>query len=127
MATNSKVYTFKIQLNVLDHLGRKLYRNFITVLGEAISNSWDADAKNVWIKVDKDNDSFTIKDDGVGMDEDDFENKFLAVGYSKRTPGPDGITDNAFTRRTTVYRRKGYREIGSAFLFNSRQYHIKEE
>jgi hypothetical protein len=33
------------------HLGRNLYRSFITVIGEAISNSWDADAENVWRKV----------------------------------------------------------------------------
>ena len=36
-------FTFNISLSVLNHLGRNLYRNFITVLGEAISNSWDAD------------------------------------------------------------------------------------
>jgi hypothetical protein len=47
-------FRFEISLSVLNHLGRNLYRNFITVLGEAISNSWDADAKNVWIDFDKD-------------------------------------------------------------------------
>lgn len=40
-------FKFEISLSVLNHLGRNLYRNFITVIGEAISNSWDADAKNV--------------------------------------------------------------------------------
>ena len=62
-------FTFNISLSVLNHLGRNLYRNFITVLGEAISNSWDADAKNVWIHIDKETDSLIIKDDGVGMNE----------------------------------------------------------
>ena len=90
MVTNNNAYEFKIQLSVLNHLGRNLYRNFITVLGEAISNSWDADAKNVWIEIDQDNNSFTIKDDGVGMDDYDFKNKFLAVGYSKRTADSGG-------------------------------------
>ena len=60
-------FQFAISLSVLNHLGRNLYRNFITVLGEAISNSWDADAKNVWIDIDKDNSVFSIKDDGDGM------------------------------------------------------------
>ncbi len=77
-------YYFNISLNVLDHLGRNLYRNFITVLGEAISNSWDAGAKNVRIKIDNKNGCFSIKDDGVGMDETDFRKKFLNVGYSRR-------------------------------------------
>lgn len=64
---NSNDFNFEISLSVLNHLGRNLYRNFITVLGEAISNSWDADAKNVWIEIDKESTFFTIKDDGIGM------------------------------------------------------------
>jgi len=80
-------FNFEISLSVLNHLGRNLYRNSITVLGEAISNSWDADAKNVWINFDKGNESFTIKDDGAGMDADDFQNKFLKIGYTKRADG----------------------------------------
>jgi hypothetical protein len=80
-------FNFEISLSVLNHLGRNLYRNSITVLGEAISNSWDADAKNVWITFDQDNGSFTIKDDGTGMDADDFQKKFLKIGYTKRADG----------------------------------------
>jgi hypothetical protein len=80
-------FKFEVSLSVLNHLGRNLYRNFVTVLGEAISNAWDADAKNVWISIDKDNGVFSIKDDGVGMTADDFQNKFLKIGYSKRASG----------------------------------------
>ncbi len=83
----SEKYTFNISLSVLNHLGRNLYRSFPTVLGEAISNAWDANAKNVWIEIDRDNNRFWIKDDGVGMDSKDFKEKFLKVGYSKRTRG----------------------------------------
>lgn len=77
-------FTFEISLSVLNHLGRSLYRSFATVLGEAISNAWDADAKNVYIDVDRGKSSFFIKDDGIGMDAEDFQNKFLKIGYSKR-------------------------------------------
>lgn len=80
---NNEKFTFEISLSVLNHLGRNLYRNFITVLGEAISNSWDADANNVWININSDN-NFFIKDDGCGMNNLDFQNKFLKIGYSKR-------------------------------------------
>ena len=80
-------FTFEISLNTLNHLGRNLYRSFTTVLGEAISNSWDADAKNVWIYIDKDNNKFFVKDDGDGMTPDDFQDKFLNIGYSKRADG----------------------------------------
>lgn len=86
MGENDK-FTFNISLSVLNHLGRNLYRNFITVLGEAISNAWDADAKNVWIEIDRKSSTFVIKDDGDGMDADDFQSKFLKIGYSKRVDG----------------------------------------
>lgn len=60
-------FTFEISLSVLNHLGRSLYRSFATVIGEAISNSWDADAKKVEIYIDRKKNSFFIKDDGQGM------------------------------------------------------------
>lgn len=80
-------FKFAISLSVLNHLGRNLYRNFITVLGEAISNSWDADAKNVWITIDWDAKTFIVVDDGSGMDADAFQRRFLKIGYSKRKDG----------------------------------------
>jgi len=80
-------FKFEISLSVLNHLGRNLYRNFVTVLAEAVSNAWDADAKNVWIQIDAKNSSFSIKDDGDGMSPEDFQNKFLKIGYSKRREG----------------------------------------
>jgi len=81
---NNSSFKFEISLSVLNHLGRNLYRNFVTILGEAISNAWDADAENVWIYIDRDANNFVIKDDGIGMNATDFQNKFLKVGYSKR-------------------------------------------
>lgn len=86
MITKQK-YNFNISLSVLNHLGRNLYRNIITVLGEAISNSWDADANNVWIEIDKENNTMKIVDDGIGMSDGDFQEKFLKIGYSKRKNG----------------------------------------
>lgn len=80
-------YTFNISLSVLNHLGRNLYRNIITVIGEAISNSWDADAHNIWITIDRENNYMAIEDDGNGMSGEDFQEKFLKIGYSKRKNG----------------------------------------
>lgn len=82
-------FTFEISLSVLNHLGRNLYRSFMTVLGEAISNAWDADAENVWIYIDRGEKSLIVKDDGDGMTAEEFQNKFLKIGYSKRK---DGLT-----------------------------------
>ena len=80
-------FKFNISLSVLNHLGRNLYRNIITVIGEAISNSWDADAHNIWITIDREHNHMAIEDDGNGMSSDDFQEKFLKIGYSKRKNG----------------------------------------
>ena len=104
-------FRFEISLSVLNHLGRNLYRNFITVLGEAISNSWDADAKNVWIDIHKDKSTFSIKDDGVGMTADDFQTKFLKIGYSKRSAGR-----NRTRSKRPFIGAKGIRETRSLVL-----------
>lgn len=77
-------FTFEISLTVLNHLGRQLYRNFITILGEAISNAWDADATNVWIVIDRKNSTMSIVDDGIGMTPRELQNRFLKIGYTKR-------------------------------------------
>ena len=39
-------------LAIVNSIGRSLYSDFETVVGEIISNSWDADACNVWIDFD---------------------------------------------------------------------------
>ena len=80
-------YNFNISLSILNHLGRNLYRSIITILGEAISNSWDADAPTVHVTIDREKNCIEIKDTGLGMSESDFQNKFLKIGYSKRKDG----------------------------------------
>ncbi|MFA6269622.1 MAG: ATP-binding protein [Candidatus Paceibacterota bacterium] len=79
-----KPLRFEIALTVLDHLGRNLYRSFATILGEAISNAWDAEAENVQIVYDPAKRNMCIADDGTGMSRDDLQNRFLKIGYSKR-------------------------------------------
>lgn len=80
-------YKFEISLTVLEHLGRNLYRSFSTIIGEAISNAWDADATVVDITYTPADDLLIVRDNGVGMDEEDFQGKFLRIGFSKRKEG----------------------------------------
>ena len=100
-------FTFEISLSVLNHLGRNLYRNFVTVLGEAISNSWDADAENVWIYINREEENFFIKDDGIGMTADDFQTKFLRIGYSKRKKGENREEEKSSPNGRPYIGRKG--------------------
>lgn len=104
-------FTFEFSLTVLNHLGRQLYRNFITVIGEAISNAWDADATNVWIDIDHSQGTMKIRDDGIGMTHDDIQNKFLKIGYSKRK---NGVTMTSLRNRPFI----GAKGIGKLALLS---------
>lgn len=75
---------FEISLTVLNHLGRNLYRSFATVLGEAISNSWDAEAEEVRVTYVPTERFMCVVDNGLGMNRKDLQDKFLKIGYSKR-------------------------------------------
>lgn len=95
-------FTFNISLAVLNSLGRNLYRNFITILGEAISNSWDADADNVKIIINREKLEMLVIDDGDGMSVSDFSGKFLRIGYSKRTNGSNSRKGRPYIGRKGI-------------------------
>lgn len=105
---STPLYRMTIDLNVLNHLGIKLYSSIPAVISEAVANAWDADAENVNITVDTDR--IIIKDDGHGMSASDLNSKFLSVGYQRRKAGhaqsPNG---------RSVLGRKG---IGKLSLFS---------
>ncbi|MDO4684645.1 MAG: ATP-binding protein [Candidatus Saccharibacteria bacterium] len=95
-------FTFNISLAVLNSLGRNLYRNFITILGEAISNSWDADANNVRIIINREKSEMLVIDDGDGMSASDFSGKFLRIGYSKRVSGSNSRKGRPYIGRKGI-------------------------
>lgn len=83
----SDTFKIEIDLNILNHLGIGLYSNTPAVLTEIVANAWDADAKNVDIVINPQQDEIIIKDDGHGMDSNDVQKKFLTVGYARRQHG----------------------------------------
>ena len=104
-------YTMRMSLNVLNHLGLRLYSNIPAVLSEAVANSYDADATRVDITLDVDNDKIILEDDGHGMTLDDINKKYLYVGYSRRENG-EGISPKY---KRPVMGRKG---IGKLSMFS---------
>ena len=102
-------YQMNISNTVLYHLGINLYSNIPAVLSEVVANSWDADATNIDIEINKE--EITITDDGHGMTLNDINNKYLLVGYPRR------IHNEAVTDR---YKRKvmGRKGIGKLSLFS---------
>lgn len=83
-AREESQYEMSLSLNVLNHLGLNLYSNVPAVLSEAVANAWDADAENVGVQIDPEEDKIEIVDDGHGMDYRDVNYRYLRVGYRRR-------------------------------------------
>ena len=83
-------FNFTFSLSIIHHLGLGLYRSFATVIAEAISNSWDAEATSVNVEIE--GDSLTIWDSGVGMNEDDLHKKFFNIGYNRRRASAKSVS-----------------------------------
>lgn len=87
LAENSvpKTGTLPIEVNkdVVRHLSLGLYRNFALAIKELISNSYDAGATEVKIKLDLKNKRIVIRDNGKGMDFKQFKEEYLRIGYYK--------------------------------------------
>ena len=89
---------FKTNVQLKSIIGKDLINDDNIAILELVKNSFDADAKKVSVTYSnlKQNDDNTvglfsentsrliIKDDGLGMDIDDIENKWLNIAYSEK-------------------------------------------
>ncbi len=88
--------TRELRLNfsgkIIDHLGIQMYQSPIAAIAEMVSNSWDADSKNVSISLPmaiNSESTITIKDDGNGMTLEDCQKRYLTTGYDTRRGNPN--------------------------------------
>lgn len=73
----------EVSKDVVKHLSIGLYRNFALAIKELISNSYDAGATEVKIKLDLKNKKIIIRDNGRGMNYDEFKEEYLRIGFYK--------------------------------------------
>ncbi|MYD09264.1 MAG: hypothetical protein F4X02_04390 [Chloroflexi bacterium] len=109
--TSDKKFKMSISLNVLNHLGIGLYSHIPPVLSEIVANAWDADATKVRITINEGDGTISIYDNGIGMSERDINERYLRVGYNRRTS--EGITTPIRCR--PIMGRKG---IGKLSVFS---------
>ena len=131
----NRTLEMKVNLNVLEHLGMNLYSNVPAVLSEIVANSWDADATKVAINIDKK--TIEIQDNGTGMSRDDVIDRFLMIGFQRRSKqhvsnfdrdpmGRKGIgklSSFSIANKVTVYTKSGTKN--TAFCMDAKK--IKEE
>ena len=105
------VLEMTFDINILEHLGLRMYTSLPAVVAEFVANSWDAGATNVAVKVPKAQTvspdyAVSIEDNGCGMTANEVNKKFLVVGRARREEeGTDKITVRG--RERTVIGRKG--------------------
>ena len=106
-------YEIKLDRRVLKQLGSQLYGDTPSVIAELVANSYDADAKNVWITVNTLKNDVIVEDDGKGMTAEDINNAFLNIGYDKRL-------DNGYTPSgRKIMGRKGIGKLATFSLTNT--------
>ena len=78
--------------SLIEELGAKMYPSVTASVAELVSNAWDADAGNVWIKMPLgkriDNcgtEEIVVVDDGIGMSRVEAGLKYLIVGRKRRS------------------------------------------
>ena len=81
MSIDSYSTSIKAGAELIQTLSSSLYKNAYYVLDELISNSYDADATKVDIKISQER--LILRDNGAGMDRTDLENYFM-LGYSEK-------------------------------------------
>tara|TARA_B110000211_G_scaffold234895_1_gene307172 strand:- start:2769 stop:5801 length:3033 start_codon:yes stop_codon:yes gene_type:complete len=73
-----------VSARAVDMLGRQQIAGIPTAIHELFKNAHDAYAQNVEIDYFRDQNLFTLRDDGVGMTENDFISKWLTIGTSSK-------------------------------------------
>ena len=104
-------FKIKFDKNTIDHLGIKLYSSFPPVIAELISNSYDADAENVEIRINYAEKVVTVIDDGSGMNHDELNQNFLVIGRNRRKAEGTGLS-NVKNRKVT-----GKKGLGKLAVF----------
>lgn len=72
----------------IKHLGLQMYSTLPPVIGELVSNAWDADASRVDVIIPttrvNDNSEIVVSDDGLGMSDEMVRAAYLIVGRDRR-------------------------------------------
>lgn len=79
----------------IKHLGLRMYSTLPPAIAEIISNSYDADATNVTIRLTESDghpEEIAISDDGIGLSFEEINSKFLIIGRDRRSEEGDNLS-----------------------------------
>lgn len=82
---------FRARARTVDMLGRQQIAGIPTAISELFKNAHDAYAENVDVDYFRDQDLFVLRDDGIGMTEDEFIDRWLAIGTESKVGALKGL------------------------------------
>src|SRR5881296_3533342 len=82
---------FRARARTVDMLGRQQIAGIPTAISELFKNAHDAYAENVDVDYFRDEDLFVLRDNGIGMTEDEFVDRWLAIGTESKLGIPMGL------------------------------------
>ena len=112
--SDDKLIPFKMHPRVFAALGADLVTNDVVALIELVKNSYDAFAKNVWLRFGKNKEGLfiEIEDDGYGMSHETIENVWCVVA----TPFKEENQYSDDTKQRRVTGEKGLGRLSAARL-----------
>ncbi len=75
---------FQVRARTVDMLGRQQIAGIPTAISELFKNAHDAYAKNVEVDYFRDDGLFVLRDDGMGMTLEEFEQRWLTLGTESK-------------------------------------------
>jgi signal transduction histidine kinase len=78
------VATFRTRARTVDMLGRQQIAGIPTAISELFKNAYDAYASNAIVDFFRSDRLFVLRDDGIGMNEQDFEQRWLTLGTESK-------------------------------------------
>jgi signal transduction histidine kinase len=84
---SATVANFRTSARTVDMLGRQQIAGIPTAINELFKNAYDAYAKSVVVDWLQDRDVLILRDDGVGMSQSDFLDRWLTIGTDSKASG----------------------------------------
>ncbi|SDG43262.1 Signal transduction histidine kinase [Celeribacter baekdonensis] len=82
---------FHIRARTIDLLGRQQIANISTAISELFKNAHDAYATTAEVDYFRDDGMFVLRDDGLGMTKQDFEDRWLTLGTDSKVGSFSGL------------------------------------
>lgn len=85
--------SIKVRARAVDLLGRQQIAGIPTALHELFKNAYDAFARRVEVDLLVQRRTLILRDDGYGMTEDDFRNRWLTLGTESKVGQTDQVAE----------------------------------